>query len=72
MSKNRTSEIAAWGKKHTTVINIRLNLDKDKDILSHLDTVGKKASYIKKLIREDMKNQKHLDTTFIYQGGGGK
>lgn len=37
------------------LITIRLNKEKDKDIIELLDTLGNNSGYIKSLIRNDMK-----------------
>lgn len=47
----------AWDAKHTTRVAIKLNNNTDADILRHLETVGNKQGYIKRLIREDMKKE---------------
>ena len=44
-----------YNNQHTKIINIRLNLATDEDVLVQLDSVENKAGYIKKLIREDIK-----------------
>lgn len=47
----------AWDAAHTTRVYIKLNNNTDADILQHLETVGNKQGYIKRLIREDMKKE---------------
>lgn len=42
-------------KKHTKRFVINMHLEKDRDILDHLESVGNKSEYVKGLIREDMK-----------------
>lgn len=46
-----------WQRKNTTLIQLRLNHNTDKDILEHLDNQKSKSGYIKELIREDMKQK---------------
>lgn len=46
-----------WQRKNTTLMQIRLNHNTDKDILTHLDTVKSKQGYIKELIRADMESK---------------
>ena len=53
---NNIKYIQKYQKDNTVQVNVRLSKKYDADILewlSHLDGVGK-ATYIKKLIREDM------------------
>lgn len=44
-----------WNKTHTRLIQLKLNLRTDADVLERLDQVSSKQGYIKRLIREDMK-----------------
>lgn len=63
MAKNLSEE--AYGRKikydvefnktRTTLVNIRLNHNTDKDLLEYLATLPNKQGYIKDLIRKDMK-----------------
>lgn len=46
-----------WTKKNTTRFTVKLNHNTDGDVLEHLDKQGNKQSYIKQLIREDMKRK---------------
>lgn len=43
-----------WDRENTTVVTMKLNNNKDADILEKLQSVGKKQTYIKKLIRADI------------------
>ena len=45
---------AKYDKSHTTGIYLKFNNENDKEILAHLETVGKKQTYIKNLIKADM------------------
>lgn len=47
-----------YQKEKTTLINIRLNNEKDKDIIEQLKTKGSKQGYIKQLIRADIERKK--------------
>lgn len=51
--------VRRYDEKNTTQVHLKLNLNTDKDILVMLDWVSKngesKQGYIKRLIREDMK-----------------
>ena len=46
---------AKYDKTHTKGIYLKLNLEWDKDILEKLDSVKNKQTYIKELIRNDIK-----------------
>ena len=48
---------AAWDKKNTKGIYLKLVLRTDADILSHLDSLDNVQGYIKSLIRADMARQ---------------
>ena len=48
----------AWKKKNTRCINVRYNLEVDKEILDKLDSVPNKADYIRQLILNDIHNEK--------------
>lgn len=48
----------SWKKKHTRCINVRFNIENDKEILEKLDSVPNKADYIRKLILNDIYNKK--------------
>ena len=61
---NDKKYIAGWQKGNTKIIPVRVNLNRDKDILSKLDIVPSKSGYIKKLIREDIKNEKNFFEKF--------
>ena len=43
-----------WDRENTTVVTMKLNKNKDADILEKLQSVEKKQTYIKKLIRADI------------------
>ena len=56
---NKTSEAQIrasqkYNAKATKTILIRLNLEKDKDIIEYLEKQKSMMGYIKELIREDM------------------
>ena len=55
-SEAQYRSIAKFNKEHTTSVLVRLNKNTDQDILEKLDTVPSKQGYIKKLIRDDIKN----------------
>lgn len=43
-----------YDKENTRSVRMKLNIKTDVDILEHLETVGNKQGYIKRLIREDI------------------
>ena len=47
-----------WRKKNNKLINIRLNIDTDKDIIEYLSKIDNKTELFRTLIRENMKNGK--------------
>ena len=56
---NDIKYITKYQKANTKQINIRLSKKYDADIIEWLDLLGEdfgKATYIKQLIRDDMKN----------------
>ena len=54
--ESKKAYIAKWQRKNTKIIPVRLNLDRDKDIIHKLDEKENKSGYIKDLIRKDIKN----------------
>lgn len=55
--ESKKTYIVKWQRKNTKIIPVRLNLNRDKDILAKLDIVPSKSGYIKKLIRKDIENE---------------
>ena len=58
MRKNSESRLRAnakYDKANTKRLNVKLNLNTDKDILDYLEKLENKSGYIKELIRRDMK-----------------
>lgn len=43
-----------YNKKNTVTVCLRLNKERDKDIIEALERAGSKQGYIKDLIRADM------------------
>lgn len=43
-----------WDRENTTVVTMKLNNNKDADILEKLSSVPSKQGYIKELIRADI------------------
>lgn len=54
--ESKKTYIAKWQHGNTKIIPVRVNLNKDNDILKKLEIVPSKGGYIKKLIRKDIKN----------------
>lgn len=55
MTKESTIKaINKFNKEKTKLVNVRLNVNTDADILEKLETVDSKMGYIKRLIREDI------------------
>ena len=46
---------AKYDARHTKQIKLKLNIETDCDIIDRLEMVDNKQGYIKKLIREDMR-----------------
>lgn len=46
-----------WKKQNTRCINVRYNIENDKQILDKLDSVDNKANYIRQLILDDIKKE---------------
>ena len=43
-----------WDRENTTVITLKLNKNRDADVLQRLEEVGNRQGYIKQLIRGDI------------------
>ncbi len=52
---NNTKYITKYQKENTTQVNVRLSKKYDSDIIEWLNDKEAKATYIKELIREDMR-----------------
>ena len=52
---NNVKYITKYQKANTTQVNVRLSKKYDADIIDWLDSKEAKATYIKQLIREDMR-----------------
>ena len=55
---NNTKYIMKYQKANTIQVNVRLSKKYDADIIKWLESKDAKATYIKKLIREDMNRDK--------------
>ena len=49
--------VAKYDATHTRKVTIKLNITTDADIIAKLDAVDNMQGYIKKLIRDDIKNK---------------
>lgn len=47
-----------WKKEHTERFTVRINKDKEKDLLDYLKRNAPYQTYIKKLIRADMEKER--------------
>ena len=56
VSESQKESNKKYDKNNTKQIKLKLNLKTDRDILDKLNSVGNKQGYIKKLIRNDIKN----------------
>lgn len=56
VSESQKESNKKYDKNNTKQIKLKLNLKTDKDVLDKLNSVGNKQGYIKKLIRNDIKN----------------
>ena len=56
--KNALAANERWRSSHTKIVNIRLNIESDSDVISKLDSVPNKTDYIRSLIREDIDNER--------------
>ena len=57
MSTNNLEYIRKWQNENTKVIQLRLNVINDADVLEKLNSVGNKNGYIKYLIRKDIRGE---------------
>ena len=64
MENENISYITRYQKANTTQVNVRLSKKYDADIINWLNSLGDlgKATYIKKLIREDMERNGFTQT----------
>ena len=56
LTEAKRQAIKRYDAKATKQIHLKLNLNTDADILSHLDKQENVQGYIKELIRKDMKS----------------
>lgn len=63
MAKSREESIryiTEWQKEHVRRYSLRLNRDTEADMIQHLESVGRVQTYLKRLIRADMKKGSDL------------
>lgn len=53
--EKETKRVNAWARKETVRVALRFNLRNDADIIECLNNKKNKTAYIKKLIRDDLK-----------------
>ena len=54
MTKKETERVNEWSKTNTKGYYFKLNIEKDADLISWLETISNKQGYIKLLIASDM------------------
>ena len=54
MKRTETQRVNAWSKVNTKGFYLKLNKEKDSDIISWMDSQKNKQGYIKDLIRADI------------------
>ena len=61
---NNVKYIEKYQKEHTIQVNLRLSKKYDADIIDWLNSLGnkEKATYLKELIREDMKYTRWMES----------
>lgn len=59
--KNNIQYIAQYQKEHTTQYRFVCHKQYDADIIAKMESVPKKATYIKQLIRQDIERSKQED-----------
>ena len=47
--------VKKYNAVNVKMVSLKLNIKTDKDILEHINNVGNKQGYLKKLIRADIK-----------------
>ena len=57
-TKSEIKAATKYNAANTKLLQIRLNFKTDADIIARLEAVSSKMGYVKKLIREDMVNNK--------------
>ena len=48
----------AYSQRASKFINVRFSKEYDKELLAHLETIGNKTEYLRKLILNDIHNNK--------------
>lgn len=62
MKRSETQRVNEWSKKKTKGYYFKLNIEKDADLISWLETISNKQGYFKSLIAQDIiKNKYQLD-----------
>lgn len=54
MTKTETERVNEWSKANTKGYYFKLNIEKDADLISWLETISNKQGYFKSLISADM------------------
>ena len=61
MKKTETQRVNAWSKVNTKGFYLKLNKEKDSDIISWMDVQKNKQGYLKELIRADILAENSID-----------
>ena len=56
--KKKSQYISKWMSQNTMAVQIRINRNKEQDLLEYMSTIENKSEYIKGLIRKDMESKK--------------
>ncbi len=56
--KKKSQYISKWMSQNTMAVQIRINRNKEQDLLEYMSTIENKSEYIKSLIRRDMESKK--------------
>ena len=52
--KKKSQYISKWMSQNTMAVQIRINRNKEQELLEYMSTIENKSEYIKGLIRKDM------------------
>lgn len=61
MSESKNKAYAKYQKEKCTGLYLKLNKETDRDIIQFLEVVGNKQGTIKRLIREEIKQNEKYD-----------
>ena len=61
MKRTETQRVNEWSKVNTKGFYLKLNKEKDSDIISWMDSQNNKQGYLKELIRADILAENSMD-----------